>query len=246
MIDLQHGDCLELMKSIPDGSIDMILCDLPYGGKTTWNKWDNRLPFDELWQQYKRLIKPNGAVVLTATQPFTSLLVTSNIEMYRCSYVWVKDNATNFANAKNQPMRRTEDVVIFSKGGMCPQAKVKCTYNPQGLKPLGAIKSRGGVGDNYASTLKTKNWQEYTGYPDNILHYGYDKKRYHPTQKPTALMEYLVKTYSNEGETVLDNCMGSGTTGVACLNTNRNFIGMEKDDKYFEIACERIKNHERW
>lgn len=229
------------MANIPDNSVDMILCDLPYG--TTWNKWDSCLDFTELWKHYKRMIKSNGAIVLTAMQPFTSLLVTSNMEMYRCSYVWIKDNATNFINAKNQPMRKTEDILVFSKAGMCPQAKEKCTYNPQGLKPCGMIKRRGSVGSNYCQSAGVENYQEYTGYPDNVLHFGYDKKRAHPTQKPTALMEYLVRTFSNEGEIVLDNCMGSGSTGVACVNTNRRFIGIEKDEKYFNIAKERI---ERW
>ena len=239
-ITLWQGDCLELMANIPDNSVDMILCDLPYG--TTWNKWDSCLDFTKLWEHYKRLIKSNGAIVLTAMQPFTSLLVTSNIEMYRCSYVWVKDNATNFINAKNQPMRKTEDILIFSKAGMCPQAKKKCTYNPQGLRPYGMIERRGSVGSNYCHA-GTENYQEYTGYPSNVLYYGYDKDRVHPTQKPTALMEYLVRTFSNEGEIVLDNCMGSGSTGVACVNTNRRFIGIEKEQKYFDIAKERI---ERW
>ena len=237
-ITLRHGDCLELMTNIPDNSIDMVLCDLPYG--TTWNKWDRCLDFAKLWEHYKRLIKSNGAIVLTAMQPFTSLLVTSNIEMYRCSYVWVKDNATNFINAKNQPMRKTEDILVFSKAGMCPQAKEKCTYNPQGLKPYGKIAKRGSIGSNYMRA-KLENYQEYTGYPDNVLYFGYDKDRVHPTQKPIALMEYLIKTFSNEGEIVLDNCISSGSTGVACVNTNRRFIGIEKDDKYFEIAKQRIE-----
>ena len=244
MIDLRQGDCLEIMKDIPDGSVDMILADLPYG--TTACKWDSIIPFEPLWEQYERVIKDNGAIVLTASQPFTSALVMSNPKMFRYQWYWNKNRPTGFANAKKQPLRNVEDVVVFYK-------KIP-TYNPQGLieinrtvrnsKSAGGETLRSNIEDSSGKgSLRTSGHsyvQKYTNYPRQALYINSESKTVHPTQKPVALFEYLIKTYTNEGETVLDNVMGSGTTGVACLNTNRSFIGIELDDKYFEIAKKRI------
>lgn len=225
-----HGDCLEVMKDIPNDSVDMVFCDLPYG--TTQCKWDTVIPFENLWREYKRVTK--GAIVLTGCQPFTSALIMSNPAMFKVSWVWLKTNCSGFANAKKQPLRSYEDVVVFYR-----QQPV---YNPQGIVKLGAprtrtketgqIMGRTGFRDGYQ--------QEYTNYPKNVLSFP-SQRGLHPTQKPVALIEYLIRTYTNEGDTVLDNCMGSGTTGVACLNTNREFIGIEKEEKYFRIAEQRIK-----
>lgn len=225
MIKLMQGDCLELMKEIPDQSVDMILCDLPYG--TTQNKWDSIIPFEPLWVQYKRICK--GAIVLTAAQPFTSALVMSNIQEFKYQWVWKKSKPTGHLNAKLQPLRNTEDVVVFYRS--------QPTYHPQGVRPTDVMVSRTNRG-NYGECSKTTR-QTITGYPTTVLEFS-TENGIHPTQKPVALMEYLIRTYTNEGEIVMDNCMGSGTTGVACMNTGRKFIGMEQDAKYFEIAQKRI------
>ena len=240
------GDCLELMKNIPDKSIDMILCDLPYG--TTACKWDTIIPFEPLWDQYKRIIKDNGAIVLTATQPFTSALVMSNIGMFKYEWIWEKKNAPNYPHAKNMPLKITEEILVFSKNnvGHASQLKEKrMNYFPQGVEQCSYTR-KGNCGKtnedlyirpshNGIRTITTKN------YPKNILKFDYDYKyQIHPTQKPVHLFEYLIKTYTNEGDLVLDNCMGSGTTAIACINTNRNYICMEKDEGYFEKAQNRI------
>lgn len=234
-MDLRQGDCLELMQAIPDNSIDMILCDLPYG--TTDCKWDNIIPFDKLWEQYKRITKENAAIVLFAAQPFTTKVINSNLKDYRYNWYWFKNIAAGFTYAKYQPMRKIEDICVFYKK--------QCTYNPQGLKKLDKPKIKKGTHTSglYGNTLNKTHLVKYTGYPTNILEF---KKELglHPTQKPVKLLEYLVKTYTNEGETVLDNCMGSGSTGVACLNTDRHFIGMEQESNYFEIAKNRIKEEQ--
>jgi len=239
-IELIQGDCLEKMKDIPDGSIDMILCDLPYG--TTACKWDTIIPFEPLWKQYKRIIKDNGAIVLTASQPFTSALVMSNIKMFKYQWVWNKKLAGNGILAKIQPLKIHEDVLIFSKG--------KCKYFPEMTKGILRKKLTSNLkvseinnGDGVKKCQETYN---DTYYPTSIIDFslaGLRKGRLHPTQKPVALFEYLIKTYTNESETVLDNCMGSGTTGVACKNLNRNFIGIELDLEYFKIAEKRINEH---
>ena len=226
-VQLIHGDCLEVMRSIPDGSIDIILCDLPYG--TTRNKWDSVISFDDLWREYSRIC--SGPIVLTAIQPFTSALVMSNAKWFRHNWVWKKTAATGHLNAKRMPMKQHEDVLVFCRDSP--------TYNPQGLAPYNKVTRRGNNGTNFGDSGK-ENFQEWTNYPRSVLEFSNDAKSVHPTQKPVALMEYLIRTYTNEGETVLDNCMGSGTTGVACINTGRRFIGIEKDDKYFEIAKKRI------
>ncbi len=241
-IKLYKGDCLELMQDIPDGSIDMILADLPYG--TTACKWDTIIPFEPLWEQYERVIKDNGAIVLFGSEPFTSVLVMSNPKMFRYCLYWIKDKPSNFLMGKKQPLRYVEQLTVFYKK--------LCTYNPimelreQKNKRKNKITSSLLKNEIIGINEKTEKYQErlLSGtndyiYPRNYQFFKNRTKGLHPTQKPVALCEYLIKTYTNEGETVLDNCMGSGTTGVACVNTNRNFIGMELDDKYFEIACQR-------
>ena len=229
-IDLRLGDCLELMKDIPDKSIDAIICDLPY--QITHCKWDSIIDLDLLWKQYNRIIKDNGAVVLFSTQPFTTLLINSNLKEYKYTWYWIKDNKGNFLNAKYQPLRQVEEINVFNKHN----------YYPQGLKDYNK-KGERGTGAKITLMNYSNTWaQEKTGYPSNVLYYGLDRTGLHPTQKPVALLEYLIRTYTNEGETVFDNTMGSGTTGVACVNTNRSFIGMELDEEYFNIAKKRIED----
>jgi site-specific DNA-methyltransferase (adenine-specific) len=237
-IELIQGDCLEKMKGIPDGSIDMILCDLPYG--TTACKWDIIIPFEHLWEKYKRIIKDNGAIVLTASQPFTSALVMSNIKMFKYSWVWKKSRKTGFQMARLRPMKEHEDVLVFYQK--------QPTYNQSLIKLNKPIKSwrKNGKGGNLLNEVKTdvNRVQEWTGFNTDILEISSEHNaNAHPTQKPVALFEYLIKTYTNEGDLVLDNCMGSGTTGVACKNTGRNFIGIELDQTYFNIAEKRINEN---
>lgn len=238
-IQLLQGDCLELMKEIPTGSVDMILCDLPCG--TTACEWDNVIPFEPLWEQYKRIIKQNGAVVLFSDEPFTSCLVQSNIKQFRYKWVWDKCRGSNFQNARFSPMKCTEDISVFYKK--------KPTYNPQfwystPYKTKAKKRNRtieglsGGSAAKFCAETVSEDGRRY---PLNLLRFKRDASRIHPTQKPVALLEYLIRTYTNEGETVLDNCMGSGSTGVACVNTGRNFIGIELDPVYFEIAKDRIE-----
>lgn len=236
MIDLKCGDCLELMKDIPDASIDMILCDLPYG--TTKNKWDSVIPLDKLWLQYKRIIKNNGAIVLFSQMPFTASLVNSNIKMFRYEWIWEKDNGTGFLNANKMPLKIHENIEIFYK-------KIP-VYNPQmrtGFKPYKTFTGRKTT--NYGDFDRVETKSNGERYPIDIIKFKKDSGL-HPTQKPVALLEYLIKTYTNEGATVLDNCMGSGSTGVACVNTNRNFVGIELDEEYFNIAKERIEKCNKW
>ena len=239
MIDLRQGDCLELMKDIPDKSIDMILCDLPYG--TTACKWDVIIPFDKLWEQYNRIIKDNGAIVLFGSEPFSSQLRMSNLKMYKYDWVWNKKNSGTGLLAKYQPLKITENIMIFGKN--------KVNYYPIMTKVDKVVNRKKfankNMGEHLGNTiLKIKQDTGYR-YPKNILEFYKDtknqyQKKYHPTQKPVALLEYLIKTYTNENETVLDNCMGSGSTGVAAINTNRNFIGIELSEEYYNIAVRRI------
>ena len=235
-INLYNGDCLEIMKNIADKSVDMILCDLPYG--TTACKWDIIIPFDKLWEQYERIIKDNGAIVLTASQPFTTVLNQSNLKIFRYEWIWIKNNTTGFQLANKMPLKKHENISVFYK-------KLP-TYNPQGLQAYGKTNKRGSAGNGGHLANECNQYiQQFTNYPTQLLEFAYDKDKLHPTQKPVALFEYLIKTYTNDGETVLDNCMGSGTTGVACQHLNRNFIGIELDENYFNIAKQRIeKAHE--
>lgn len=265
-ITLYQGDCLVEMDKIAEGSVDLILCDLPYGttdrkgveGKGTNRllEWDTVIPLDKLWEQYKRILKPLGTVVLTADQPFTSMLIMSNLEWFKYEWIWKKKKTTGFLLANYRPMKCTEDVVVFSSGGAAAASRngANMTYNPQGLieknvKKKNSAKRLGNflhnpehMGAGNKLLHDTEYEQKYTNYPSEIIEFGLDSGAVHPTQKPVALMEYLIKTYSNEGETVLDNCMGSGTTGVAAVNCYRNFIGIEMDEKYFNIAKDRINN----
>ncbi len=233
MYKLYNGDCLEVMKDIPDKSIDMILCDLPYG--TTKNKWDGIIPLDTLWKQYKRIIKDNGAIVLFSQMPFTAELVHSNLKLFKYEWVWKKESGTGFLNAKKMPLKIHENILIFYKNTPI--------YNPQmrkGFKSYSQMSGRGST--NYGKQIRVQTINEGERYPIDIIEFKRDKEKLHPTQKPLQLLEYLIKTYTNEGETVLDNCMGSGSTGVACLNTNRNFIGIELDKEYYKIAENRINS----
>jgi site-specific DNA-methyltransferase (adenine-specific) len=255
------------MKKIADGSVDLILCDLPYGTtdrKGIENKGDNRvlswdtvIPLDQLWEQYRRVLKSTGAVVLTADQPFTSQLVLSNLEWFKYEWIWKKKRTTGFLHANARPMKETEDILVFSPlgaSGCSKKANKNMTYNPQGLIEKNVKKKNNAkrlgkflhqpehMGAGNKLLHETEYEQKYTNYPSEIIEFGLDRNVVHPTQKPVELMEYLIRTYSNEGETILDNCMGSGTTGVACMNTNRNFIGIEMDENYYKIAEERIKN----
>ncbi len=243
-IELIQGDCLELMKDIPDKSIDMILCDLPYG--TTACKWDTIIPFKPLWEQYNRIIKDNGAIVLFGAEPFSSSARSSNFEMYKYDWKWIKEGSTGFQTVKTQPMRKYEDIMIFSKGTIASGSPRNMKYNPQCLVEINKTK-KVTKKPEYIGARPNQDGKEYlakyTNYPINLLYFKRDKDKLHPTQKPVALFEYLIKTYTNEGETVLDNCMGSGTTGVACKNLNRNFIGIELDPEYFKIAEKRINEN---
>lgn len=237
-IKLYKGDCLEIMKEIPDKSIDMILCDLPYG--TTSCKWDIIIPFDLLWEQYNRIIKKDGPILLFGSEPFSSKLRMSNIEKYKYDWIWNKKLAGNGILAKKQPLKIHEIVSVFNSKIYIPQMtkgklRKKMTRNPK----VSEINN----GDGIKRTKETFN-DEY--YPTSIQEFtlaNLRKGRLHPTQKPVELLEYLIKTYTNENEIVLDNCMGSGSTGVACVNINRKFVGIEKEEKYFEIAKERINKH---
>ena len=239
-IELLQGDCLELMKDIPDGSVDMILADLPYG--TTAIKWDVVIPFERLWEQYKRIIKHNGAIVLFGTEPFSSNLRVSNLEMYKYDWIWEKPQGVNFAQCNHMPMSVYETISVFGNFGMSKNAKVQPIYNPQGLVRIDKKKKAKTFTDHRPTSNNKDHVQKFTNYPRQVIRFP-QERGFHPTQKPVALMEYLIKTYTNEGDTVLDNVMGSGTTGIACKNLNRNFIGMELDQDYFNIAKERIENH---
>ena len=239
---IYNEDCLEGMKRIPDKSIDMILCDLPYG--TTKNKWDSVIPFQPLWEQYKRICRDNAAIVLFSQQPFTTKLIESNIDDFRYEWIWEKPQGTGFLNANKMPLKRHENIVVFY--GKLP------TYNPQYTFSKIIIRSKESkyISQNY-NNKKLLPYNNPTGkrYPTDILNF-YDKQRFnstkeknrHPTQKPVDLIAYLIKTYTDEGMTVLDNCMGSGTTAVACINTNRNYIGFEIDKEYFDLSIKRIND----
>ncbi len=233
MVDLHLGDCLEILPTLSDDSVDMLLVDLPYG--TTACKWDSIIPLDKLWEQYNRICKKNAAMIFTASQPFSTTLAASNIEDFKYEWIWEKPQGTNPMNAKVMPLKSHENILVFYRK--------KPTYNPQMWKSTpysGFISETKKIGEVYGKQQsKHRDNPEGTRYPKTILKYK-QERGYHPTQKPVGLMAYLIKTYSNKGETILDNTMGSGTTGVACMNTGRNFIGIESDKKYFKIAKKRI------
>ena len=236
------GDCLEVMPLLPDKSIDMILCDLPYG--TTACKWDTVIPFEPLWKQYERIIKDNGVIVLTASQPFTSMLVMSKLNLFRYEIIWKKERPTNFMMAKKQIMKYHENILVFYKkqGTFNPQMEKRKKENKRNNKPRGLENQVWGIQNNGKYSERVLSGMSDLIYPNSILEFSMDRGL-HPTQKPVALFEYLIKTYTNEGEIVLDNCIGSGTTAIAALYTGRFFIGIEKEEKYVEIARKRIAKY---
>ncbi|HBF8413791.1 TPA: site-specific DNA-methyltransferase [Clostridioides difficile] len=240
MLDIQkyklhNGECIEIMETIKENSIDLILCDPPYG--TTACKWDSIINLEEMWKQYNRIIKNNGAIVLFSAQPFTTKLISSNLKNYKYSWYWIKNTKTGFAFCKYQPLRCVEDINIFYKYAPL--------YIPQGLKkikPIKKFKKEGEQGEVYHGGLTGKEYiQEYTNYPNHALYFNKEVNCIHPTQKPVDLLEYLIKTYTKENEIILDNCFGSGATGVACANTGRKFIGIELDKNYFKQGKNRIE-----
>ena len=252
-ISLYFGDCIIEMNKIENDSVDLILCDLPYG--TTKCKWDTIIDLTELWKQYKRIIKkPSGVILLFGQQPFTSMLVSSNYDWFKYNLIWKKNKTTQFLLANYRPMKCTEDVCVFSKGGAAAASKTtgNMTYNPQGLIPTNIKKKNSKerigkmlnqehhLGKNNKLTGNSEYTQKFTNYPNELIEFDIEYDTIHETQKPVKLIEYLIKTYSNEGDIVLDNTMGSGTTGIGCLNTNRKFIGIEKEEKYFKLAKTRI------
>ena len=233
MVRLLQGDCLEVMSQLGDNSVSMVLADLPYG--TTACKWDSIIPLDELWKHYYRICKKDGAMVFTAAQPFTTLLAASNLKHFRYEWIWEKPQGTNPMNAKVMPLKSHENVLVFYRK--------KPTYNPQMWysTPYGGFSSETSkIGEVYGSAAsKHRDNPEGSRYPKTVLRFK-QEKGLHPTQKPVEMMEYLIRTYTNKGDTVLDNTMGSGTTGVACVRTGRNFVGIEREEQYFKIAEERI------
>ena len=247
-IMLVMGDCLKVMKEIPDSSVDLVLCDLPYG--TTALNWDKVLDFKKLWEHYERVIKDNGVICLFGIQPFTSRLIVSNLGLYRYSWVWEKGTPTGHLNSNYKPLNSTEDICVFSKATIGSLSKNPIRYYAQGLTEVNIQKhndpnSTWRKNKGYSSMNNSLNSdkpfvQKYTGYPNNVLKFSRDRCAVHPTQTPVALLEYLIRTYTRDGEVVLDNCMGSGSTGVACRNTDRAFIGIELCASYFEIAKNRI------
>ena len=246
---IYNEDCLEGMKRIPDGSVDAIICDLPYG--TTACKWDSVIPFEPLWEQYKRVTKPNAAIVLFGSEPFTSALRMSNIEWYKYDWIWVKNRPTGHVHAKNKPLKWHEEIAVFSSGTTvhASQSKNRMMYNPQGLKrtPEGTMRRRNDRGDDAVLSYRASHHdtpREYENYPGSILHYDMvrGEERCHTTQKPVELIRYLIRTYSNPGDTILDNCIGSGTTAIACIKEKRHYIGFELNKEYYLKACERINN----
>ncbi len=252
-VTLFCGDCIEKMKEIASDSVDLILCDLPYG--TTKCKWDTIIDIDQLWEHYKRIIKkPSGVILLFGQQPFTSKLISSNYEWYKYNLIWKKNKTTQYLLANYRPMKCTEDICVFSKGGAAAASRKKgnMTYNPQGLKEVNIKKKNSAqrigkmlnqkhhLGPNNKLTSDTEYSQKFTNYPSEFIEFDIENDTMHETQKPVKLIEYLIKTYSNEGHTVLDNTMGSGTTGIGCINTNRKFIGIELEEKYYKLSKYRI------
>jgi len=252
-IKIIKGDCLEVMKTIESDSVHLILCDLPYG--TTKCKWDSIIDIDKLWQEYKRIIvKPTGVIVLFAQQPFTSKLISGNYEWFKYNLIWKKNKTTQYLLANYRPMKCTEDICVFSPGGAAAASKHKgnMTYNPQNLIPVNITKKNSEkrigkmlnqshhLGPNNKLISNAEYKQSFTNYPTEVLEFDIENDTIHETQKPVPLTDYLIKTYSNENAIVLDNTMGSGTTGISCINTNRKFIGIELEDKYFELSRNRL------
>lgn len=239
---LLNSECISAMNQIPDHSIDMVCCDLPYG--TTACKWDNVIPFEPLWDCYKRIIKPHGAIVLFGSEPFSTKLRASNLSMFKYDWIWVKSRGVGFLNAKNAPLKKHEIISVFSDGTTANCSKNRMNYYPQGLIEINKVTKSVSQGKDTVVGSRPSRQKDYiskyTGYPSSVIYYNNESKQVHPTQKPVPLLEYLIKTYTNDGEVVLDNCMGSGSTGVACMNTNRRFIGIELEKKYFDIAEQRI------
>lgn len=245
-IQLYQGDCLDLLPNLPDKSVDLILADLPYG--TTASKWDNLINAEKLWKQYERVIKDRGAIVLFSSGRFTQKLIQSNEDLYRYKWIWIKTRVGNFVNAKNRPLTNYEEICVFSKGitANTKHTERKMHYYPQGLievnKKVSAGGSKFGTMHGSRPSHQTSYTAKYTNYPTDVLEFASVGKPLHPTEKPVDLLEYLIRTYTQEGETVLDNTMGSGSTGEACFNTNRHFIGMELTDKYYKIAEQRLND----
>lgn len=243
---IYNEDCLEGMKRIPDKSVDCVICDLPYG--ITANKWDSVIPLERLWGQYGRIVKDDGAMVLFAQMPFSAALVNSCMNMFKYEIVWVKTTPTNFLNAKYAPLRVHESILVFSKGCASPcKYGRRMRYNPQKWRSTPYRRSDlSSASSNYNKVYQFhNNCPDGSRYPLDVVYFSRDRQRLHPTQKPVALIEYLVRTYTNEGDTVLDNCIGSGTTAIACINTNRNYIGFELDKGYYDIAVRRIEEAKR-
>lgn len=253
-IRICNGDCLEVMKSIPSDSVHLILCDLPYG--STRCKWDSVIDTDKLWEEYKRiLVKPTGVVALFSQQPFTTKLISANYDWYKYNLIWKKNKTTQFLLANYRPMKCTEDICVFSPGGAAAASRHKgnMTYNPQNLVPVNIVKKNSEkrigkmlnqkhhLGQNNKLISNAEYKQSFTNYPTEILEFDIESDTIHETQKPVKLIEYLIKTYSNPNETVLDNTMGSGTTGIGCILTNRKFVGIELEKKYFDLSKERLQ-----
>ena len=241
-IKLYQGDCIELMKSIPDNSIDMVLCDLPY--KETGNRWDKGIDLKAVFDEYRRIIKEDGCIALNGTMKFGFQLYEVASDLYKYEWVWEKDNGTNAPNVNFQPFRIHEYVFIFGKGRVTNSTRTPMNYYPQKTEGKPYTQMSGKMSENWKGGLKNIVTDNPTGlrHPKTIQKFTRDKSGLHPTQKPVAMCEYFIKTYTSEGATVLDNCMGSGSTGVACVNSNRNFIGIELDERYFNIAKERIES----
>lgn len=245
-----NADCLEAMKFIPDKSIAAIICDLPYG--ITACKWDTVIPFEPLWEQYKRIIKHNGAICLFGSQPFTSMLVMSNPKWFKYCWYWVKNRQVGFAHSKNRPMMKVEDIAVFSPASMGHASilgEKRMTYNPQGIKPVGEKVVSSTWHGNITGKRPNqsgKRYEAFTGFPNNLLYFDniLGSGTIHPTQKPVALIEYLIETYTQEGDLILDNTAGSGTLAIAAINTKRNYICIEKDEHYFEVMRNRIENRD--
>ena len=249
---LWNGDCLELMKDIPDKSIDAIICDLPYGyiNRSNVVSWDNEIDLTKLWIEYERIIKDTGAIVLTSSQPFTSKLIISNLKLFKQEIIWLKKDSADFVNAKNRHLKAHENILLFSKGNIANGCKNKITYNPQGLIEKNKTRKVCKKDNTFLGKRDNQNdkeyVQKYTNYPMSYFYFNRNdngKKNIHKTQKPISLMEYLVKTYTNENDWILDNTCGSNTTGIACYDLNRNYIGIEKDIDIYNVAKKRVEKN---